>query len=107
MKAEDRNSVIFKIAGDVKSNSIPTDLIITVSNGDPVYLYHCERKGWTVTPENLDKEFLTQKIREGAVLLAAENNKFAGKMANENLSYVLSNYKILKNESGYFIVKLK
>ena len=107
MKSEDWNSPVFKIANDVKSNSNKTDLIITISNGDPVYLYHCDRIGWTVISENLDLNYVSQRIKEGAKFITGETNKFESQGSKDNHNKIFQKYNIIVNESEYFIVKLK
>jgi hypothetical protein len=81
---------------DIRTVSDKTDLIITVSNGDPVYLYHCERKGWTVLPENLDEDYLSQRIKDGAKYLTGEKNRFEGPKSKYNLASIFEKFKIIK-----------
>jgi len=107
MKAENWDSNVFKIAETVKSKFDKKDLIITVSNGDPVYLYFCDRKGWTVNPEDLNENSLLTRINLGAKWLAGEKNKFESEKSKENLSNIFQKYQIIINNDDYFIVKLK
>lgn len=106
MKSESWDSPIFKIAEDIKNLSKPDDLIITVGNGNPVYLYQSHRNGWTAMPQQLDNNFLAEKIQQGAKFLVGEKNIFAQNNSPDKLENLLSNYKILKNDNDYIIIKL-
>ncbi|MGH2575781.1 MAG: ArnT family glycosyltransferase [Ignavibacteria bacterium] len=106
MKSERWDSPVFKIANDVKAITPKNDLIITVSNGNPVYLYHCDRKGWTALPQHLDIKHIESLKKEGAKWLTGEKGSFVQENSLENLNKILSNYKIRKNNNNYFIVEL-
>lgn len=106
MKSETWDSPVLKIGKDVQSVSQKNDLILTVSNGNPVYLYHAHRNGWNVMPEQLDSAFITTRFIGGAKYLAGEKNMFNTANSQDKLNYILTNYVIVKNEPDYFVVIL-
>ncbi len=107
MRAESWDSTVLKIASDIKSITAQNDLIITVSNGNPVYLYHCSRGGWTAQPQKLNVEYITKLKNEGAKWLAGEKSMFIHENSEENMRSILQNFEVYKYETEYFIVKLK
>jgi 4-amino-4-deoxy-L-arabinose transferase-like glycosyltransferase len=104
--SESNSQVVLQIGSDVKQLSGTNDKIITVSNGNPVYLYHSHRFGWTAMPQQLDTAYITGKVNEGAKFLAGEKNIFAETDETEKLNTILRRYQVLKNDSAYFILKL-
>ena len=107
MKSETYDSNLFKIANDVQTISEKKDMIITVCNADPIYLYRCDRKGWYALPDWIDSSYLAQKKLEGAKLLVGDKSFIKTSSEQQKLNYAMSKYKVLKNEEGYFIVELK
>jgi 4-amino-4-deoxy-L-arabinose transferase-like glycosyltransferase len=107
MRAENRDSQVFKISHDIRQLTSPDDLIITVSNGNTVYLYHCSRRGWTALPQKLNIEYITNLKNDGAKWLTGEKSIFTQENSLENLHSILRNFEIYKDETDYFIVKLK
>jgi hypothetical protein len=105
-KAENKDSVILRIASDVKSISKEKDFVMVVSDGDPVYLYHFNRIGWNPTAEMIDSTFMNEKIHNGAKWLAAEKNKFKSDESQKNLKYVTDHYQTVINKDDYYIIKL-
>jgi 4-amino-4-deoxy-L-arabinose transferase-like glycosyltransferase len=106
-KAENSNSVILRIASDVKTVSNEKDYIMVVSDGDPVYLYHFNRIGWNPTAEMLDTNFMKEKIHNGAKWLAGEKNKFKSEESIINLKYITDKYQTVINKDEYYIFKLQ
>lgn len=54
MRGEDPNSTVFSMTDEVKKVSDKNDLIITLCDGNPVYLYLADRKGWYVTESSFE-----------------------------------------------------
>lgn len=104
MKSEDINASIFKLTQDLKNIVPKNDLIVTVSNGNPVFLYLSERKGWASFPGAINKEYLSKLKNDGAKYLLADKNEF--KDFPGTLNFLISNYNIITNNSNYFIIKL-
>lgn len=106
-KSENLSQPLFKIASDVRSVTKPEDKIITVGNGNPVYLNHSHRFGWTAMPQQLDSLFIASHVKEGAKLIAGEKNVFTQNNSADKIDFLLKNYKVIKNEPDYIIVELK
>ncbi len=97
---------LFQLAGAVKETTTPSDLIITVSEGNPVVLYNCERKGWTCSPMQIDSFYLKQKKNEGATYLVAEKEVFVRNGLLRQIDYLTKYFTVIRNEEHYIIVKL-
>ena len=104
MKSEDASSQIYKLTGDVKTIVPKSDLIITVSNGNPIYLYHSERKGWVTFTGAISKETIDSFKNKGARYLIGEKNEF--KECPDKLDFIINNYENVVNNENYFILKL-
>jgi len=104
MKSEDINSPIFKLAEETKIKTNSTDLIITVSNGNPIHLYLYHRKGWVCFTVNLNKDYITGLKNLGAKYLIGEKSIF--KNEPEKLNEILSGYDKIVDTDIYFILKL-
>lgn len=105
-KGERTDVPLFQLAQVVKETTNPNDLIITVSEGNPVVLYNCERKGWICSPERIDSLYLIQRKNEGARYLVAEKEVFARNNLLERVDYLTNNFTAIRNEEQYIIVKL-
>lgn len=103
---EDPNSLVFRLASDVKASSKKDDLIITVCDGNPVYLYHSDRKGWVVPPDRVDSGYIQARILEGAKILAADKGFFERDGLMDKIFPILSKYQIIHNDDKYFVLKL-
>jgi len=106
MGGETWGSSVFKIAETVKSITNKNDMIITVCDGNPVYLYHCDRKGWCSLPVWLDSAYIADRKKEGAKVIAGEKQFFIDNNATNNMEMILDHYKVIKNEKDYFVVVL-
>ena len=102
---EDYNSPLFKMALDIDKASAKNDLIITVCNGDPVFLYRADRKGWIVTPGNISVENIKDKQSRGAKLLAGDKTYFDDN-SRKDLEELKKNYKVIEDNKDYFILRL-
>jgi 4-amino-4-deoxy-L-arabinose transferase-like glycosyltransferase len=106
MRSEGYDSALFKLTNDVKSVTGSSDLIITASDNNPVYLYLSHRKGWTAVTEQLDTLFVNKKRLQGAQWLIGEKTAFSSERSKQNLRDILKTYKIIENNNSYFIVRL-
>ena len=104
---ESNDSPVLKIGRDVQSFSKPNDKIITVGDGNPVYLYHSHRFGWTAMPQQLDSTYIAERRKEGAKFIAGEKVIFERNNSVDKLNFLLKNYKIVKNEQNYIIVSIE
>ncbi len=107
LDAEKNAEVVLTIGKEVRQVTPADDRIITVSNGNPVYLYHSHRFGWTAMPQQLDSAFISKRINEGAKWLTGEKNIFAENHQTGKLDFLLQKYTVIKNESSYFIIDLR
>lgn len=105
--SENLSQPLFKIAADVQSVSKPDDKIITIGDGNPVYLYNSHRFGWTAMPQQLDSLFIDARVKEGAKLIAGEKNVFIRNSSAGKIDFLLNNYKVIKNEPDYIIIGLR
>jgi len=103
---EDPDSAVLKIGREIQYVSDPQDKIITVGDGNPVYLYHAQRFGWTAMPQQIDSLFIEAKKKEGAKFITGEKVIFERNNSVEKLSFLLQNYRVIKNEPEYIIVAL-
>ncbi len=106
MNGESWDSPVLKIGNDVQAITQKNDLVLTVSNGNPVYLYHCDRKGWTMGVHQFNKDFLEEKRKEGAKWVVGEKGFFETDESKEEFNKIISRYTLVKNEKDYFIIKL-
>jgi hypothetical protein len=104
---ESPDSPVLKIGRDVQSISKPLDKIITVGDGNPVYLYHSHRFGWTAMPQQLDSGYISDRRKEGAKFIAGEKIIFERNNSVDKIDYLLKNYKVIKDEKDYIIVDLE
>jgi len=106
MKGEKRQSALFLLASAVQEHSSAQDLVVTVSDGDPVYLYLSHRKGWHGFVNNLSVEFLKQKADLGARYLVGEKETFERNDQERNLAFLLSYYKGVVETDAYFVLDI-
>ncbi|HMQ80908.1 MAG TPA: glycosyltransferase family 39 protein [Ignavibacteria bacterium] len=101
---ENQNSPVLKIGRDIQSVSNPQDKIITIGDGNPVYLYHAHRFGWTAMPEQMDSNYIAQRRKEGAKFITGEKIIFERNNSTDRLDFLLKNFKVIKNEADHFVV---
>jgi 4-amino-4-deoxy-L-arabinose transferase-like glycosyltransferase len=106
LRSETYDSNVFKIADAVKQNSIANDLIVTVCDGNPIYLYISQRKGWTIVPQNIDEAYLKEKCINGARLLTAEKKVFINSGTMDKLNWLKSHYQTAKEDEDIIILRI-
>lgn len=106
MGAENYDSPIFKMSREIRSVTGKNDLIITVCDGNPVYLYLSDRKGWFARPDEIDDKYIYARESDGAVLIAGMKSFFETASGKENLKNLIGKYKVIKNNDDYFVIKL-
>ena len=107
LNGEDLSQTIFTLTKEINLTTSPQDRIITIGDGNPVYLYQSHRKGWITMPQSIDSAYVNSKKSLGAVIIAGEKNIFTTNNSGQKLDFLLKNYKIIKNEPSYFIVSIK
>lgn len=106
MDKEDSKAQIFELSKTIKEKTNNEDLIITVTNGNPVALYHMHRKGWTAFTSQLDEKYINEKIEEGADYIAGEKGELQNEAEFEKIGEIMSNYEVVENTDGFYIIKL-
>lgn len=107
MKYESYNAPLFRLASSVKKNTTKNDLVIAVSNYDPVMLYRCRRKGWQCFPEQLDSAYLSNKVANGARFLIGETSMFNKEETLRIFNKLSIDYFAVKQDTNYFIFNIK
>lgn len=105
--SENDAAILYELTNTVQTFTGINDKIITIGDGNPVYLYHSHRFGWTALPMQINTEYVDMMRRKGATYIAGEKNIFLVNNSLKNLNFLLENYKIIKNETGYFIVDIR
>jgi 4-amino-4-deoxy-L-arabinose transferase-like glycosyltransferase len=106
LESEKNSQVVLTIGKEVRQLTPAGDKVIAVSNGNPVYLYHSHRFGWTAMPQQLDSAYITKLVNQGAKWLAGEKNIFTENQQSERLEAFLKVYPVIRNEKDYFILRL-
>lgn len=104
---EDPDSAVLKIGREMQSVSDPQDKIITIGDGNPVYLYHANRFGWTAMPQQMDSIYIAQRRIDGAKFITGEKIIFERNNSKDKLNFLLKNYKVIKDKSDYFIIAIE
>lgn len=107
MILETLNQPYFRIANELKMITSKDDLIITVNNGNPVYLYTADRKGWISAPEEFTDEYMQTRIKEGAKIITGLKEWLKSDKSISLLNDIINKYKVIENNKEYFIVELK
>lgn len=105
-RGEDRTATLFQMAESVQRNIAPDERIITVSEGNPVALYACHRKGWTCAPAEITPEYLRQRKQEGARYLVAEKEVFVRNHCEPLAGTLIEQYRPIDTEKGFIIIAL-
>jgi 4-amino-4-deoxy-L-arabinose transferase-like glycosyltransferase len=103
---EEPNSAYTRLANAVSTITQPNDLLITLSEGDPILLYRSHRKGWVARPGVLDSHFIAEKITHGATYLAGLKSILETEAQRTQIDDACKNYFPLINDSTYFVISL-
>jgi 4-amino-4-deoxy-L-arabinose transferase-like glycosyltransferase len=106
MGGENKNSPIFEMTGKVKSVSAKNDLIVTLCDGSPVYLYLSNRKGWFIVPQRFNVNEMSRLKNEGAKYVMGEKSFLKSEENNKALEELTGRYRVIENNNNYFILKL-
>lgn len=107
MKGEDPKAVVFLMTEEVKKNTSSNDLIVTLCDGNPVYLYLSDRKGWFLTQLNFEFENIDSLKNLGAKYIAGEKSFIKTKKEAGVLEYLESNYTTISNNEKFFLIKFE
>jgi len=100
-------SITYNLSEKIQDQTPEKSLIITVDRNDPTLLYLADRKGWHAHPDELNDDFLNNRVSEGAEYLAGQVDFFENEAAKGLLRSLLSGeYKIISSDESSFIIKL-
>jgi 4-amino-4-deoxy-L-arabinose transferase-like glycosyltransferase len=105
-KSENEDNPIFKCANEIKLNTNKNDLIITVCDGNPVFLYIFDRKGWLLNPVNMKTDIIQKYKQNGAKCVAANLSVFDTPEKQKNLEDLKIGYKNYKSDNDYIVFYL-
>lgn len=103
---ENPNLTYFKIGEQVKKFTNKNELIITVCDGNPIYLHTADRKGWLAMPEQFDTLYLNNRIKEGAKIITGEKGQLKSDKSKQLFSELTAQFKVIENNELYYIVDL-
>jgi 4-amino-4-deoxy-L-arabinose transferase-like glycosyltransferase len=73
-KENSSNSELFELAQVINQTIPKNSLIIATTGGDPTILYLSEKKGWIPSPNEINQEYLADRIKDGAKYLVGGYN---------------------------------
>ena len=79
----------------IKKNTNASDLIISITGGDPTLLYLSNRKGWLVSPSQINKEKIIEWKEDGAKYISGSwevvesYNKFTDEILKNDLKKLI------------------
>jgi 4-amino-4-deoxy-L-arabinose transferase-like glycosyltransferase len=103
---ESQDAPAIRMGTEIQSATAPGEKIVTICDGNPVYLYHARRFGWTAQPQEIDSAFVSAKKNEGAKVLAGEKEIFIQNGSADKIGFLLNNYKVIKNENDFLIIRI-
>jgi len=106
MRGENKNDSIFKMTDEIKSLTKKKDLIITLSDGNPVYLYLSDRKGWFITPSQFNLKKVTNLKEQGSKFLIGEKSFLKTSEQASELTKLEAKFKVIEDSNDYFILQL-
>lgn len=88
----------------VKMNSGENDLVVSVSEGNPLYLYNADRKGWKVGYGEFNEKTIDSLRSQGAQLLYGEQHWLSKTDADKNF---LNKYQPVFVNDKIFVYRLR
>ncbi|MBI2428058.1 MAG: hypothetical protein HYV29_04565, partial [Ignavibacteriales bacterium] len=104
--SEQYDAPLFALSKSVQQVTQESDLVIAVSNGNPVVLYNVERKGWNCSISEINESYIREKKDKGAKYFIGEKNIFFQSGAEQQLDFIRNNYEAVIDSAEYLIVKL-
>ena len=116
-----KNQPVWNTATLIKNNTNTTDLIISVTGGDPTLLYLSDRKGWLISPMKINENIISEWRNEGAKYIAGSweviesYNLFSNEKQKKDLKqmfctssiYFKFSNKACKNQAQSYLVELR
>lgn len=106
MNSETFDSSLFRLAAAVQEVTPKQDLVIAVSEYNPIVLYRCHRKGWNSSVDQLDSAFVNVRRTAGAKYVIGETPLFDTPEREKRLQWLLENHEILAKGKDYFVIAL-
>jgi 4-amino-4-deoxy-L-arabinose transferase-like glycosyltransferase len=106
MSSETFDSSLFRLAEAVQEVTQKHDLVIAVSEGNPIVLYRSNRKGWNSSVDQLDSTFIDGRRSKGAKYLIGEIPMFDTPERGKTLQWLLHRHKVVTQGKDYFIIQL-
>ncbi len=101
---ETHDNSLFRLAEAVERHTNKDDLVIAVSEGNPIVLYRCGRRGWNGYVWSMDTAWLESKRDKGARYLVGQKKFFDG---NETtLENFYTHFVVVEKGEDYFIIEL-
>jgi hypothetical protein len=94
------------MSDEIKNSSDKNDLIITVCNGDPLFLYRADRKGWVLNPDKMNIRNIQEIQKQGAKIISGEKSVLESDEEKKNFEELKKQYKVITDNEDYFIIKL-
>ncbi len=108
MSSETFNSSLFRLSTAVRNSTSKRDLVVSVSDGNPIVLYRCERKGWICGSDQLKgPEFLSNKRKAGAKYLIGETSFFNTPERQKILAQLYSDYPVAERGPDCFVIDIR
>lgn len=97
---------LFALSTSVQQIIPENDLVIALSNGNPVVLYNAGRKGWNCSTGEINESYFEEKKRLGARYFIGEKNLFFENGAEQQLDFIRNRYEVIIDSAEYLIVRL-
>lgn len=106
MNSETYDSSLFRLAAAVQGVTQKHDLIIAVSEYNPIILYRCNRKGWNSSVDQLDSTFIDARRSNGAKYLIGEIPVFDTPERERTLQWLLDSHEVVAKGKDFFVIAL-
>lgn len=106
MKSETFDTSLFRLSSAVQKITQKHDLVIAVSEQNPIVLYRCNRKGWNSSVDQLDSMFIAARRTNGAKYLIGETPLFDTHEREKTLQWLLDSYRVVKKGKDQFVIAL-
>jgi 4-amino-4-deoxy-L-arabinose transferase-like glycosyltransferase len=106
MNSETFDSSLFRLAAAAQEVTQRNELVIAVSEYNPIVLYRCNRKGWNSSVDQLDSTFIDVRRTKGARYVIGEIPLFDTAEREKRLYWLFDNYKVVAKGKDYFVIAL-
>ena len=106
MSRERFDTPLFRLASAVQEATQRSDLVISMSGGDPTDLYRCDRKGWILHSDHVDSAMIAVRKDLGAKYIIGEITMYDSDERKRTLHWLLEHYAVTVMREDYFVLKL-